>query len=117
LPSDCSHAKRFVGAGFEEFAGESAEVSASGFEFFMLFLSFASAVLPYIVIRLCRPISGLSPPQCAAILATCGNELSSLAAPFQNICTPMHTSRNEDNLRITFTPVGPRALARRSAKA
>jgi hypothetical protein len=34
-----------VGAGFEEFAGESAVVSASGFEVFMLSLLFGQAVI------------------------------------------------------------------------
>ena len=56
-------------------------------------------------------------PQCgtATAPASCGNELSNLLAPFQNICTPMHTSRNAVSFKITFVPVAPILLARRSA--
>src|SRR5580704_7757783 len=47
--------------------------------------------------------------------ANCGNEPSSLLAPFHKICTPMHTSRNAVSFKITFVPVGPILLASRSA--
>ena len=35
--------------------------------------------------------------------------------PFQKICTPMQTSRNDDNRKITFIPLGPTAAASRDA--
>ena len=50
----------------------------------------------------------------AATPLSCGNELSSLLAPFQKICTPMHTSRNAVSFRITLVPVAPILLASRS---
>jgi len=40
---------------------------------------------------------------------------SSVLAPFHRICTPMHTSRNDESRKITFIPVGPTAAASRSA--
>src|SRR5579863_1680698 len=46
---------------------------------------------------------------------SCGNEPSSLLAPFHKIWTPMHTSRNAVSFKITFVPVGPILLASRSA--
>ncbi len=49
---------------------------------------------------------------------TCtGTELNNALAPFHRICTPMHTSRNEDSCIITVIPVVPRIRASRSANA
>ena len=36
-------------------------------------------------------------------------------ALFHRICTPMHTSRNDESRRITLIPVGPSSIASRSA--
>jgi len=45
-----------------------------------------------------------------------GRELISALAPFQRICTPMHTSRKDVSCMITVMPVWPRARPRRSEK-
>src|ERR1700722_3691891 len=56
-------------------------------------------------------------PQCGSVTTppNCGNELSNLLAPFQKICTPMHTSRNAVSFKMTLVPVAPTLLASRSA--
>jgi len=38
---------------------------------------------------------------------------TSALTPFHKICTPIHTSKNEDNRKITFIPFGPIAAANR----
>ena len=42
-------------------------------------------------------------------------EANKALAPFHRICTPMQTSRNDDNRRITLIAVAPRIRASRSA--
>jgi hypothetical protein len=45
-----------------------------------------------------------------------GSVAKSALAPFQTICTPMHTSKNDVSCRITVMPVVPSTRPRRSAK-
>jgi hypothetical protein len=45
-----------------------------------------------------------------------GSVARSALAPFQTICTPMHTSKNDVSCRITVIPVVPSTRPRRSAK-
>ena len=53
----------------------------------------------------------------ACYRANTGNERSSVDNPFQKICTPIQTSRNDDSLMITLIAVAPNAAASRSANA
>jgi len=50
-----------------------------------------------------------------AVTRYLANEPSNTLAPFQRICTPMHTSKNDDNRMITLIPVAPRNRASLSA--
>src|SRR5216683_6797742 len=43
------------------------------------------------------------------------SEPNNTLAPFHRICTPMHTSKNDDNRMITLIPVAPSNIASRSA--
>lgn len=40
---------------------------------------------------------------------------TSALTPFQKICTPMHTSKNEDSRTTMVIPFSPKAFAKRSA--
>jgi hypothetical protein len=64
-------------------------------------------------VRALKKTRGVAAPiQCA----TAGSVAKSALAPFQTICTPMHTNRNEVNCRITVMPVVPSTRPSRSAK-
>ena len=43
------------------------------------------------------------------------SDANNTLAPFQKICTPMHTSKNDDSRMITLIPVAPSNFASRSA--
>ena len=46
-----------------------------------------------------------------------GKVFSIAESPFQIICVPMHTSKNEDSRMITLIAVAPNNCASRSANA
>jgi hypothetical protein len=79
--------------------------------------------------RICRPkvadfvprvLTGVEKPLFDLLPAPCpqrpnaGNVFNNADNPFQEICTPMHTSKNDDNLMITLIAVGPNTWASRS---
>jgi hypothetical protein len=53
--------------------------------------------------------SALGQPKCRV------SDSSNALIPFQAICTPMQTRKNDDNCVITVIPVAPRICAKRSA--
>jgi len=59
----------------------------------------------------CLPVRPrfLGQPKCSV------TDSSSALSPFQAICTPMQTRKNDDNCVITVIPVAPRIRASRSA--
>jgi hypothetical protein len=56
-----------------------------------------------------RPTNAFDQPICRV------TDSSNALIPFQAICTPMQTRKNEDNCVITVMPVAPRICAMRSA--
>ena len=60
-------------------------------------------------LRVSRPSASGCQRPIRLVQRTCRNhELTSALAPFQRICTPMHTSRNDVSCKITVIPVAPR---------
>jgi hypothetical protein len=66
------------------------------------------ATVIHTVVELQRK-SALGQPKCSV------SDSSNALIPFQAICTPIQTRKNDDNCVITVIPVAPRIRANRSA--